>query len=87
MNQEDDPGQGTPHRLIHPQGSPIPALGGCGVHNWGPHTTLGDTRVPSPSHGGDITSASHSSAEMLTKFISGDSTGVDCRKKVGKMED
>lgn len=28
-----------------------------------------------------VTSASRSSAEMLTKFISGDSTGVDCGKR------
>lgn len=45
---------------------------------------LGDTSA-SPAWVAVVTSASRSSAEMLTKFRSGDSTGVDCRE-VGKVE-
>lgn len=43
-------------------------------------------RLPAPHGAVTVTSASHSSAEMLMKFISGDSTGVDCGKKVEKMK-
>lgn len=43
-------------------------------------------QLPIPRGTVTVTSASRSSAEMLTKFRSGDSTGVDCRRTVGKME-
>lgn len=74
---------------------PSPALGECGA-SCPASPSMGTTgtpprcqvtpQLPVPHGIVMVTSASRSSAEMLTKFRSGDSTGVDCRRKVGKME-
>lgn len=102
VDHEDEPGWGTapPPHPSPGQPLPHPSPGGtwCRLPGFprGRHLEPGTAevlpprwlvpRLPAPRRAVTVTSASRSSAEMLTKFRSGDSTGVDCGKKVGKME-